>query len=305
MDEASLCARHSSAAQEPLIGTVGLRRTWILIQDHGLWQEKAFKQSDLPEKVKRHLVDVVGDFIGDDEKAHNAVVLIRNSERRDVERKKLFVVHASVDGQPPFIREFEWESPSDILKLPLRCTLSGRDEGRPVSDLLLVCTNGSRDRCCAKFGLPLYRELAARDPARVWRSSHLGGHRFAPVVAWLPHGIYYGRVPTEAAGQLLDDINAGKLSLDYFRGRATFPKAAQIAEALLRQQNGESNAAAYGFLDLERISKKKTRVALLERASGQRLEIVYRAIDSGSAVMPSCGEDAHEPVLEYALVGET
>lgn len=300
MDEASLCARHSSAAQEPLIGTVGLRRTWILVQDHGLWQEKAFKQSDLPEKVKRHLVDVVSDFIGDDEKAHNAIVLIRNSERQDVARKKLFVVHAGTGA--PFIREFEWESPTDILRLPLRCTLSGQEEGNPVSDLVLVCTNGSRDRCCAKFGLPLYRALAERAPQLVWRSSHLGGHRFAPVVAWLPHGIFYGRIPTSATAVLLDDISNGKLSLPYFRGRATMPKAAQVAEALLRHQTGEDDVDAYEFLDFERISKKKTRVGLLHKATGSRKDLTYKTTEIGRAVMPSCGEDAHEPVQEYVLL---
>ena len=50
---------------------------------------------------------------------------------------------------------------------------------------ILVCTHGARDACCGKFGYGFYVEMrglaAVRgDGVRVWRTSHLGGHRFAP-----------------------------------------------------------------------------------------------------------------------------
>ena len=300
MDEASFCAKHSVDASEPLAGTVGLRRTWILLQDHGPWHEKAFKQSDLPDKVKRHLKELGAEFIDDDEKASNTVVLIRNSERREVEQKKLFVVQAGAER--PSIQQFEWETPSDILKLPLRCTLAGEAAGTPVSNLLLVCTNGSRDRCCAKFGMPLYRTLSEQAPELVWRSSHLGGHRFAPVMAWLPYGVYYGRVPLEACSRILADIEAGELTLEYFRGRSTFPKPAQIAESLLRAGEQERAVSAYRFLDAETLADGRVRVGLERSADRARIDVMYQVTPSGTAVMPSCGEDAHEPVHAYARV---
>lgn len=69
----------------------------------------------------------------------------------------------------------------------------------PARRDLLVCTHGTRDNCCAVFGVPVYqhlRDLAATEEPewRVWRCSHLGGHRFAPTLVDLPSGRVWGRM---------------------------------------------------------------------------------------------------------------
>ena len=59
---------------------------------------------------------------------------------------------------------------------------------------ILVCTHGSHDICCASIGYPIYDALRNRyarelnGSLRVWRVSHLGGHRFAPNLVDLPEG---------------------------------------------------------------------------------------------------------------------
>ena len=68
-----------------------------------------------------------------------------------------------------------------------------REETNDVRDIL-VCTHGSRDTCCATFGFPIYERLRQEyapllnGRLRVWRSSHLGGHRLAPNLVDLPEG---------------------------------------------------------------------------------------------------------------------
>ena len=68
-----------------------------------------------------------------------------------------------------------------------------RDETDGFRDIL-VCTHGSRDTCCATFGIPIYQLLrqefgpALNGRLRVWRASHLGGHRLAPNIVDLPEG---------------------------------------------------------------------------------------------------------------------
>jgi hypothetical protein len=58
---------------------------------------------------------------------------------------------------------------------------------------VLVCSHGRRDRCCGSLGTGLAMELLS-DPrplgqrVRVWRTSHTGGHRFAPTTVVLPQG---------------------------------------------------------------------------------------------------------------------
>ena len=68
-----------------------------------------------------------------------------------------------------------------------------REDTDGVRDIL-VCTHGSRDTCCATFGFPVYQLLRREygpnmdGRLRVWRSSHLGGHRLAPNLVDLPEG---------------------------------------------------------------------------------------------------------------------
>ena len=72
---------------------------------------------------------------------------------------------------------------------------------------VLVCTHGSRDACCARFGYQVYRRLrdeyASPDSLRVWRTSHTGGHRFAPTLIDLPEGRYWAWVGDESVDHLM------------------------------------------------------------------------------------------------------
>jgi hypothetical protein len=83
-----------------------------------------------------------------------------------------------------------------------------REPSTHVRDVL-VCTHGTRDRCCASFGYPVYNRLRRafeRDPAgtsRVWRVSHLGGHRFAPTLIDLPDGRSWAHLDAEAVDRLI------------------------------------------------------------------------------------------------------
>lgn len=73
---------------------------------------------------------------------------------------------------------------------------------------LFVCTHGTVDACCARFGFPLYRELhriAAEegDGVRVWRSTHFGGHRFAATLIDFPEGRFWGFMTPHLGRELI------------------------------------------------------------------------------------------------------
>jgi hypothetical protein len=80
-----------------------------------------------------------------------------------------------------------------------------RQETAHVRDIL-VCTHGSRDVCCGRFGYPVYDALRRRHAApgrlRVWRTSHIGGHRFAPTLIDYPEGRLWGHLEPWAAQRL-------------------------------------------------------------------------------------------------------
>jgi hypothetical protein len=75
---------------------------------------------------------------------------------------------------------------------------------------VLVCTHGAQDSCCGAIGYPVYDRLRhgyARQPGanlRVWRVSHLGGHRFAPNVLDMPEGRNWVRITEDQLDTLVD-----------------------------------------------------------------------------------------------------
>jgi hypothetical protein len=114
------------------------------------------------------------------------------------------------------------------------------ERGAPVEGPLhLVCTHGKRDACCARLGTALHLALRAAVGERVLKTSHLGGHRFAPVVHTFPQGFCFGRVE---AGDVraLDEAAARGEVYDPDRLRGVFPYdgAEQAALAVHLQAGG-------------------------------------------------------------------
>ncbi|HEY0494851.1 MAG TPA: sucrase ferredoxin, partial [Kutzneria sp.] len=107
--------------------------------------------------------------------------------------------------------------------------------------VLLVCTNGRRDVCCAVEGRPLAGALAAVNPGRVWETTHTGGHRFSPTAVLLPTGYLYGRV-SPADGQRLLDSDGIELTGN--RGRSCWSRPGQVAELAVRELLAEPNPEA-------------------------------------------------------------
>lgn len=107
---------------------------------------------------------------------------------------------------------------------------------------ILVCTHGTIDVACAKFGYPLYRHLRdtyADAHLRVWRVSHFGGHVFAPTLMDMPTGHYWAYIGEEQAAQIVarqDDVARLR---GHYRGWAGLPAGfAQAAERALWQRLG-------------------------------------------------------------------
>ena len=110
---------------------------------------------------------------------------------------------------------------------------------------ILVCTHGSHDACCGKFGYPVYETLrygyagASKRQLRVWRTSHIGGHRFAPTLIDFPEGRYWGHLEPEALEKLV--LRKGPVSElgRFYRGLAGLSgKFEQIAEREIFMREG-------------------------------------------------------------------
>jgi len=89
---------------------------------------------------------------------------------------------------------------------------------------LFVCTHVNRDICCGVIGMPIYKILKERfidyeaSKTRVWRMSHLGGHKYAPNVLDMPSGRFWGRFKPSNIEDIFGlNVNPKKI-IDYYRG---------------------------------------------------------------------------------------
>ncbi len=107
---------------------------------------------------------------------------------------------------------------------------------------LLVCTHGTIDAACAKFGYPLYNDLRrnfADERLRVWRVSHFGGHVFAPTMMDMPTGHYWAYVEQPQARQIVRRDGDVAALYGHYRGWAGCEYGfIQAAEGALWQQEG-------------------------------------------------------------------
>lgn len=107
---------------------------------------------------------------------------------------------------------------------------------------VLVCTHGTVDAACARFGYPVYKHLRdARvgEHLRVWRVSHFGGHVFAPTLIDMPTGHFWAYVGREQAAQIIGRTGDVAALRGHYRGWAGVENGfEQAAEFDLWQKHG-------------------------------------------------------------------
>jgi hypothetical protein len=269
------CSEVSLENAEPLAATASRVDHWILLEYRGLWSRDALAGSGLSDQVKRRLREQVA------ARAHTKLLFIRRTERRG--RPELVVAWGSSPESGGTLFHTEIESYENVLDLDL--TAAGAPLDHP---LLLVCTHGKHDPCCARQGRPLYQSLAElADDDWVWQVSHVGGDRFAGNVVALPDGLYFGRVGPEQAWPVLDEYLAGRIELDHYRGRSCYSFATQAAERVVREQTG-----LRGIGDLELVEE---RPVVVFRGGGRRFEVDVTASPGDLSYLTCSSERLRHP----------
>jgi hypothetical protein len=157
------------------------------------------------------------------------------------------------------------------------CTVQG--PGEPFNELMFaVCTHGRHDKCCAKFGIPVWYAFQDAVGKKAWQCSHVGGDRFAANVVVFPYGVYYGRVLPEHVPEILHRSNAGEVWLPGYRGRCCFPRLVQVAEYFVRSVSGRLRIDEFRPVDILRVAPESTRVSFRAGSDGtlHTVEFVIR-----------------------------
>lgn len=290
------CSQESLDTRESLVGTAPRADVWFLLEYPGRWGKKALAESDIPEAVKQHL-NAQMKLIPE-----SRLLLVKQPREENVRGFAFFAAISTAN--PPTLYRFQLNDYDDLLQYDLASIAAGKpeyDDNISAEPVLVNCTNGLRDQCCALHGVASYWALAHQFPGKVWESTHHGGHRFAANFMHLPHGFSYGRLRKENAVDVMQTCLGGRIALDHYRGRTIYNDAIQAAEILLRNE-------------LELDSIEGVRLVSSQEPEGNRWKaefdvegvthgLVVEQIDTGKRVHQSCGDEKTSPVLEYKLIG--
>jgi len=274
--ETVTCSQASVDTGEPLAGSATEAPRWLLVEVRGAWGRDPLADTDLPPGVRERLAEMEG-----------RVTFVRRPDRR----AGAVVVDVRVDEEGGSARRLELPALADVAELDL-----DRDAEPVGAAFVLVCGHGRRDACCARLGRTAFDALAPHvPPDRLWQSSHLGGHRFAPNVVILPAGIQLGRVPVGRAAELAAAVRERRILLDLYRGSVLHPPQVQAAEIAVRAANGLDRVN-----DVRLLHEDGGRVTFATPV-GTRTAVVARR--DGPVIPISCGADA-EPTASWEATVE-
>jgi hypothetical protein len=289
------CSALSVRLGEPLAGSAPVAAAWLAVEQPGPWGAKALTQSHLDGALGAELnrrAEGTGVRIALIRRVGHHVLPAAGAPRT--------VLLASTRPGTTAVHTLTVTDPRELLDLDLAALGAGRIEaGTPHPDpVLLVCTNGKRDRCCALLGRALALDLTERGlPAgtELWEADHLGGHRFAPTAVVLPTGYVYGRLSPEAALAAVQAAAHGQVATGHSRGRSAWSRPGQAADLALRAELQEFGADAVHVLDTRRGDDGRWVVDLSLPGADAAYRVVLEETPAAEPRPESCGKDAGNP----------
>jgi hypothetical protein len=278
------------------VGTASTGAVWLLLEyPHG-WGRRAFEESALSEGVKHFLNASMARV------RHSRLLFIKTDRARREERMNFFVVRCR--ERSPFVVRLGLERYDDVTAYDLAALASGRDtQGGEVrtEPLFLVCTHGRRDKCCAKFGVPLYNALREQAGECVWQSSHVGGDRFAGNLVCFPHGLFYAHTDAAAGRRVVEAYRAGRVVTEEFRGRACYSHFIQAAEYFVRTEASVRGVEDLRFISSEPAGEESWRVRFAEPAAGRTHDARVRRRPSDFRNLINCHATEPQSVPQFSL----
>lgn len=305
-------------------GTAALARFFVAVEQPGPWGRDAATQSHLPAELGRALGQACGERGGrltllrrpgrhaDDHAAHT-----HGASAADAGR---ITAYAAWAGATPWLLEARLDDPAVLLDLDYDALAEGDQDAvtaslrgaSPAAPVLLVCTNGRRDVCCAVRGRPVALEASAQAPGRVWEASHTGGHRFAPTGVLLPFGATLARLDPTLCLDVLSRADTGELPERalgplHDRGRSSLEPGAQVAESHLRHVLSETSLtalstrplAASDQLGLDASATTGTHTYLVTHRDGRSWQVQCTSV-AQDPLPESCGK-APVPVKAWSV----
>jgi (2Fe-2S) ferredoxin len=291
------CADAARARADPLAGSAPPARRWLLLEHPGPWKIDAVAGSGIDADVLSALVQKAG--------SATRILLVRRSGRLDRRAPRRWIL-AGLDSAT---LTGPWRDDHDLLDAADAMIATLPPPMEPPEPLILVCTHGIHDVCCALRGRPVASALASRWPELVWECTHIGGDRFAPNVVLLPDGFYYGNLEPDSAMATVEAHLTGAVSADRLRGMARFLPPVQAAVIAAYERYWPLGPSDVSVRATEHVGPyhghgSETTVDLLIEPQQRMVRVRVLAIRRPDAQL-TCRATRETPATEYRVIGFT
>ena len=236
------CADNAKELQEDPIGTATKYQTYILVECPTPWNYEALNSKWVPDNLRVLVTEI------EKKKLPIRFLLIANEQTHRVTDTTL-LIYQQQPGLTSGYKKQEFKLPNiELVAGVVNKWLGGISSNYEVENHtsrdILICTHGSHDQCCARYGNPFYFHTEKiidnlqLNHIRIWRSSHFGGHRFAPTMIDLPQGRYYGKLEENSFLAILNHQGNIEDLGKVYRGWGILPNALQVLERELMLQIG-------------------------------------------------------------------
>lgn len=200
--------------------------------------------------------------------------------------------------------------PHDDLSTALHVASSGGDLDRwhaptsgPDEVEVLLCTHGARDGCCGSLGTRLAVRRGGEHRVRVRRTSHLGGHRYAPTALTLPDGRYWAFLDAASLDGIVTRSGPIDIAMLSYRGCAGISPAAQVVERAAFGDHGWAWLGHRWAVDETIADDGRRHLVTLRHAGPDGRTGVYEGVvEVGRRVaIPGCGATAPTHAEELGL----
>lgn len=285
------CAGVSREHGESAVATAPVRGGgWVLVEHPGPWP--AF---GLPADIPDSVAELTGRLLA---RQIRPQLIRRVHDRRRQGPWQVYVGWARGGPDEVWMESRQVADLTELAELDLDALAAGRRPhfGTPHhGPVLLVCTHGRRDVCCARLGRPAAVALTHHFGDRVWETTHVGGDRFAANIVALPAGTYHGKVSAVDAVRVGQACLDGAVLLDHYRGRAGSSQPVQAAESFARRATGESRVHAVTVLDQRAVptvsAAECARYVVDLELAGEPLRVVVAETVAEVARVTSCSDE--------------
>lgn len=293
----AFCSVRSRVAAEKTFGTASMGDAWLLLEYAQPWGARAYHESAIPQAVKTHVSGVLKSI------PCSRVLFIKQARR--VKGPLVLFVARSRESSSSILK-YEFAEYEQLLDFDLASALAGGSPSgtTPWEDpLFLVCTHGKRDKCCAKFGIPIYKTICTLvGESSVWQCSHVGGDRFAANVVCFPDGIFYGHVTEANARLIVKEYYDRRIVLTNFRGRACYSFPVQAAEFFARRETGFHGISDLKFLTYDPIKPNEWQVRFFSEVDAKVHQVSLRSHLSEFQNKLTCHSSEPRSVVQYSLI---